>query len=148
MRTVVITGASGNLGKAVAQVFAKDKLVLMDVKSGVNLLEMESIQAALKQGEPVTQSLAGRLGRPCQSPPPTDTAATGSANHRTRRAIAEMVIAPEIIRPELSGRPNAQPRGRRGANRSSCGCSVPACPARGTPATPVDRDSTVGYRPR
>src|SRR6185295_19247310 len=38
MRTVVITGAGGNLGRAVASAFAGENLVLLDVKSGVDLL--------------------------------------------------------------------------------------------------------------
>ena len=49
MRTVVITGASGNLGRAVANAFAGDQLVLLDVKSGVDLLDQESVNAAVKK---------------------------------------------------------------------------------------------------
>ena len=33
MRTVVITGASGNLGRAVADAFASENVVLLDVRS-------------------------------------------------------------------------------------------------------------------
>jgi NAD(P)-dependent dehydrogenase (short-subunit alcohol dehydrogenase family) len=68
MRTVVITGASGNLGRAVADAFAGHKLVLLDVKSGVDLLDQESVNAAVKKLEriDVLCNLAGgfRMGSP------------------------------------------------------------------------------------
>jgi NAD(P)-dependent dehydrogenase (short-subunit alcohol dehydrogenase family) len=61
MRTVMLTGAAGNLGHAVAEAFAKagDALVLLDLKKGdiqasdrrvfiaTNLLEPQSVQAAV-----------------------------------------------------------------------------------------------------
>jgi NAD(P)-dependent dehydrogenase (short-subunit alcohol dehydrogenase family) len=40
MRTVMLTGAAGNLGRAVANAFAQDNLVLLDLKRG-NLQESE-----------------------------------------------------------------------------------------------------------
>jgi NAD(P)-dependent dehydrogenase (short-subunit alcohol dehydrogenase family) len=61
MRTVVITGAAGNLGRAVAGAFPEDRLVLLDVKRGavkdgehqrfiaVDLLDPNSVQAAVQQ---------------------------------------------------------------------------------------------------
>jgi NAD(P)-dependent dehydrogenase (short-subunit alcohol dehydrogenase family) len=61
MRTVIITGAAGNLGRAVAGAFAADELVLLDVKRGdlqdtdrqrfiaVDLLDAKSVQAAVDQ---------------------------------------------------------------------------------------------------
>jgi NAD(P)-dependent dehydrogenase (short-subunit alcohol dehydrogenase family) len=62
-RTVVITGASGNLGRAVAQAFGDQgaSLVLLDVKRGslqegesgmfleTNLFDAESVQGAIKK---------------------------------------------------------------------------------------------------
>ena len=61
MRTVVLTGAAGNLGRAVASAFAQagDNLVLLDLKPGAlpdgerqlyiatNLLDAPSVQAAV-----------------------------------------------------------------------------------------------------
>jgi NAD(P)-dependent dehydrogenase (short-subunit alcohol dehydrogenase family) len=69
-RTVIVTGASGNLGRAVAQAFADlgANLVLLDLKRGdlqeterqmvleANLLEQESVRAA-------TESAMRRFGR-------------------------------------------------------------------------------------
>jgi NAD(P)-dependent dehydrogenase (short-subunit alcohol dehydrogenase family) len=61
VRTVVITGAAGNLGRAVAKAFDRDNLVLLDVKRGdlqdnerqrfiaVDLLDAKSVQAALAE---------------------------------------------------------------------------------------------------
>jgi NAD(P)-dependent dehydrogenase (short-subunit alcohol dehydrogenase family) len=63
MRTVVLTGAAGNLGRAVAAAFAAagDNLVLLDLKRGAlqdgdrqlfiatDLLEAQSVQAAVDQ---------------------------------------------------------------------------------------------------
>jgi NAD(P)-dependent dehydrogenase (short-subunit alcohol dehydrogenase family) len=61
MRTVLITGAAGNLGSAVARAFAADNVVLLDVKRGalqdserqrfiaVDLLDARSVQAAVEQ---------------------------------------------------------------------------------------------------
>jgi len=63
MRTVMLTGAAGNLGRAVADAFAKagDALVLLDLKRGdlqegerrlvveTNLLDEASVQAAVDQ---------------------------------------------------------------------------------------------------
>ncbi len=50
MRTVVITGAAGNLGRAVADAFRElgDNLVLLDVKTGTDLLDPRSVQAAIR----------------------------------------------------------------------------------------------------
>ena len=59
MRTVMLTGAAGNLGRAVASAFAEDNLVLLDLKRGAlqdsdrqifietNLLDAGSVQAAV-----------------------------------------------------------------------------------------------------
>ena len=63
MRTVMLTGAAGNLGRAVADAFATagDALVLVDLKKqnieenekrmfvATNLLEPQSVQAAVDQ---------------------------------------------------------------------------------------------------
>ena len=46
---VFITGAAGNLGRAVADAFRElgDKLVLLDAKTGTDLLDEKSVQAAV-----------------------------------------------------------------------------------------------------
>ena len=63
MRTVMLTGAAGNLGRAVARAFAEvgDNLVLLDLKPGAlqtndrqlyvaaNLLDAQSVQSAVDQ---------------------------------------------------------------------------------------------------
>jgi NAD(P)-dependent dehydrogenase (short-subunit alcohol dehydrogenase family) len=96
MRTVVITGASGNLGKAVAQAFARDKLVLMDVKSGVNLLDPQSIQAALKGIERVDVlcNIAGgfRMGSPVHETSDKDWNFLMDLNARTVVNMARAVV--------------------------------------------------------
>ena len=96
MRTVVITGASGNLGKAVAQAFARDKLVPLDVKSGVNLLDMESIRAALKDLERVDVlcNIAGgfRMGTPVHETSDKDWNFLMDLNARTVINMARVVV--------------------------------------------------------
>ena len=96
MRTVVITGASGNLGKAVAQAFGKDKLVPMDVKSGVNLLDLASIQAALKNVERVDVlcNIAGgfRMGSPVHETSDKDWNFLMDLNARTVVNMARVVV--------------------------------------------------------
>ena len=59
MRTVMLTGAAGNLGRAVASAFAQDNLVLIDLKRGnlqdsgrqlvleTDLLDAKSVQTAV-----------------------------------------------------------------------------------------------------
>jgi NAD(P)-dependent dehydrogenase (short-subunit alcohol dehydrogenase family) len=70
MRTVVITGAAGNLGRVVADAFreAGDKLVLLDAKTGTDLLDPKSIQAAVEKAGriDVLCNIAGgfRMGSP------------------------------------------------------------------------------------
>lgn len=96
MRTVVITGASGNLGKAVAQAFARDKLVPLDVKSGVNLLDMESIRAALKSVERVDVlcNIAGgfRMGTPVHETSDKDWSFLMDLNARTVLNMSRVVV--------------------------------------------------------
>ncbi|HWI39775.1 MAG TPA: SDR family oxidoreductase [Burkholderiales bacterium] len=96
MRTVVITGASGNLGKAVAQAFARDKLVPLDVKSGVNLLDMESIRAALKSVERVDVlcNIAGgfRMGTPVHETSDKDWSFLMDLNARTVINMSRVVV--------------------------------------------------------
>jgi NAD(P)-dependent dehydrogenase (short-subunit alcohol dehydrogenase family) len=70
MRTVVITGAAGNLGRAVADAFRElgDNLVLLDVRTGTDLMDPKSVQAAIRQCEriDVLCNIAGgfRMGAP------------------------------------------------------------------------------------
>lgn len=96
MRTVVITGASGNLGKAVAQAFAKDKLVRLDVKSGVNLLDLASIQAALKSVDRVDVlcNIAGgfRMGSAVHETSDKDWNFLMDLNARTVVNMARVVV--------------------------------------------------------
>jgi NAD(P)-dependent dehydrogenase (short-subunit alcohol dehydrogenase family) len=96
MRSVVITGASGNLGKAVAQAFAKDRLLLLDVKSGVNLLDPQSIQAALKSVERVDVlcNIAGgfRMGTPVHETSDKDWNFLMDLNARTVMNMARAVV--------------------------------------------------------
>lgn len=76
----MLTGAAGNLGRAVASAFAGDQLVLLDVKRGalqdterqrfiaVDLLDPQSVQAAVQQCKriDVLCNIAGgfRMGSP------------------------------------------------------------------------------------
>ena len=96
MRTVVITGASGNLGKAVAKAFAKDKLVSLDVKGGVNLLDMESIRVALKNVERVDVlcNIAGgfRMGTPVHETSDKDWNFLMDLNARTVINMSRVVV--------------------------------------------------------
>jgi NAD(P)-dependent dehydrogenase (short-subunit alcohol dehydrogenase family) len=70
MRTVVITGAAGNLGRAVADAFRElgDNLVLLDVRTGTDLMDPKSVQAAIRQCKriDVLCNIAGgfRMGSP------------------------------------------------------------------------------------
>ena len=62
MRTVMLTGAAGNLGRAVAAAFGDANLVLLDLKRGdlkdsdrqmfveTDLLNAQSVQAAVEKG--------------------------------------------------------------------------------------------------
>ena len=45
MRTVMLTGAAGNLGRAVADAFRElgDNLVLLDVKTGTDLMDPKTV---------------------------------------------------------------------------------------------------------
>ena len=96
MRTVIITGASGNLGRAVAGAFSRDKLVLMDVKTGVNLLDPESIRAALKGVERVDVlcNIAGgfRMGTPVHETSDKDWNFLMDLNARTVINTARAVV--------------------------------------------------------
>ena len=96
MRTVVITGASGNLGRAVAGAFSKDKLVLMDVKTGVNLLDLQSIQATLKGVDRVDVlcNIAGgfRMGTPVHETTDKDWSFLMDLNARTVVNMARAVV--------------------------------------------------------
>src|SRR4030095_16850795 len=89
-RTVVLTGASGNLGRAVAAAFADANLVLLDVKSPgesakqifiqTNLIDPQSVQAAADKTlqrfgrVDVLCNLAGgfRMGAPLHETSPQD----------------------------------------------------------------------------
>ena len=96
MRTVVITGASGNLGRAVANAFAKDKLVLLDVKSGVDLLDPKSVQAAVSKLDriDVLCNIAGgfRMGTPVHETSDKDWNFLMDLNARTVLNMSRAVV--------------------------------------------------------
>jgi NAD(P)-dependent dehydrogenase (short-subunit alcohol dehydrogenase family) len=96
MRTVVITGASGNLGNAVANAFAGDKLVLLDRKTGVDLLDAKSVQAALEKLERVDVlcNIAGgfRMGSPVHETSDKDWNFLFDLNARTVLNMARAVV--------------------------------------------------------
>ena len=100
-RTVVLTGASGNLGRAVATAFASDgaNVVLLDLKSPAtkqtfiqtDLLDAQSVQAAAEQTVQrfgrvdVLCNLAGgfRMGAPVHETSPQDWDFLFNLNART-----------------------------------------------------------------
>src|SRR3954468_4682962 len=110
MRTVVITGASGNLGGAVARAFAErgDKLVLLDLKRGnlqdtgrqtfiaANLLDAQSVHAALEKLERVDVlcNIAGgfRMGSPVHETSDKDWNFLMDLNARTVLNMARAVV--------------------------------------------------------
>ena len=109
MRTVVITGASGNLGRAVADAFASDNVVLLDLKPPTtknrfiqtDLLDEQSVQAAAAQiGRiDVLCNLAGgfRMGPPVHETSDRDWDFLFSLNARTVMNTAKAVV-PGMIR--------------------------------------------------
>jgi NAD(P)-dependent dehydrogenase (short-subunit alcohol dehydrogenase family) len=110
MRTVVITGASGNLGGAVARAFAErgDKLILLDLKRGnlqdterqtfiaANLLDAQSVHAALEKLERVDVlcNIAGgfRMGSPVHETSDKDWNFLMDLNARTVVNMARAVV--------------------------------------------------------
>jgi NAD(P)-dependent dehydrogenase (short-subunit alcohol dehydrogenase family) len=96
MRTVVITGAGGNLGRAVASAFSGENLVLLDVKSGVDLLDAESVKAALKKLERVDVlcNIAGgfRMGSPVHETSDKDWSFLMDLNARTVINMSRAVV--------------------------------------------------------
>jgi NAD(P)-dependent dehydrogenase (short-subunit alcohol dehydrogenase family) len=110
MRTVVVTGASGNLGRAVAGAFAErgDRLVLLDLKRGdlhdterqtfvaANLLDTQSVQAALENLEriDVLCNIAGgfRMGSPVHETSEKDWNFLMDLNARTVMNMARAVV--------------------------------------------------------
>jgi NAD(P)-dependent dehydrogenase (short-subunit alcohol dehydrogenase family) len=104
MRTVVITGASGNLGRAVADAFAEDNLVLLDLKRGdlkgnfveTNLLDAQSVEAAVRKLEriDVLCNLAGgfRMGSAVHETSDKDWNFLMDLNARTVLNMARAVV--------------------------------------------------------
>lgn len=108
MRTVVLTGASGNLGQAVAAAFAGENVVLLDVRppkgEGVfiqtDLLDSKSVQAAADQIRArfgridVLCNLAGgfRMGAPVHETSDTDWDFLFNLNARTVLNSAKAVV--------------------------------------------------------
>ena len=108
MRTVVITGAAGNLGRALASAFSGDSLVLLDVKRGslkdverqrfiaVDLLDPNSVQAAVRQCEriDVLCNIAGgfRMGSPVHETSDKDWNFLMDLNARTVLNMSRAVV--------------------------------------------------------
>ena len=104
MRTVVITGASGNLGRAVADAFGADNVVLLDVRSPAtrqrfiqtDLLDPKSVQAAADQigRVDVLCNLAGgfRMGAPVHETSDKDWDFLFNLNARTVLNTARAIV--------------------------------------------------------
>jgi NAD(P)-dependent dehydrogenase (short-subunit alcohol dehydrogenase family) len=98
MRTVLVTGAAGNLGRAVADAFAElgDKLVPLDVKTGTDLLDPQSVQAAVdKAGRvDVLCNLAGgfRMGSAVHETSEKDWSFLFDLNVRTMVNMSRAVV--------------------------------------------------------
>jgi len=113
VRTVLITGAAGNLGRAVASAFADDELVLLDMKRGnlqdtdrqrfvaVDLLDTKSVQAAVDQCKriDVLCNIAGgfRMGSPVHETSDKDWNFLMDLNARTVLNICREVV-PRMIK--------------------------------------------------
>jgi NAD(P)-dependent dehydrogenase (short-subunit alcohol dehydrogenase family) len=96
MRTVIITGASGNLGRAVAHAFAKDKVVPLDRHAGVDLLDAKSVQAVVEKLDRVDVlcNIAGgfRMGTPVHETSDKDWNFLMDLNARTVITMARAVV--------------------------------------------------------
>src|SRR4051794_37534485 len=112
MRTVVLTGAAGNLGRAVAAAFAEDNLVLLDLKRGTlqdsareifiaaDLLDAKSVQAAVDQAVQrfkridVLCNIAGgfRMGSPVHETSDKDWDFMLNVNARTVLNMSRAVV--------------------------------------------------------
>ena len=108
MRTVVITGAAGNLGRARASAFSGDSLGVLDVKRGslkdverqrfiaVDLLDPNSVQAAVRQCEriDVLCNIAGgfRMGSPVHETSDKDWNFLMDLNARTVLNMSRAVV--------------------------------------------------------
>ena len=113
MRTVVITGGTGNLGRAVASAFREDDVVLLDLRRGtvqdserqrfiaVDLLDAKSVQAAVDQCKriDVLCNLAGgfRMGSPVHETSDKDWSFLMDLNARTVLNICREVV-PRMLR--------------------------------------------------
>ena len=113
MRTVVITGGTGNLGRAVANAFREDDVVLLDLRRGtvqdserqrfiaVDLLDAKSVQAAVDQCKriDVLCNLAGgfRMGSPVHETSDKDWSFLMDLNARTVLNICREVV-PRMLR--------------------------------------------------
>ena len=114
MRTVMLTGAAGNLGRALARAFAEvgDNLVLLDLKPGAlqsndrqlyvatNLLDAQSVQSAVEQAVQrfkridVLCNIAGgfRMGSPVHETSDKDWSFLLDINARTLLNMSRAVV--------------------------------------------------------
>ena len=112
MRTVMLTGAAGNLGSAVAAAFADANLVLLDLKRGslqeserqmfiaADLLDPKSVQAAVDQALArfrsidVLCNIAGgfRMGSPVHDTTDKDWDSMFNVNARTVLNMSRAVV--------------------------------------------------------
>jgi len=112
MRTVMLTGAAGNLGRAVAAAFGDAKLVLLDLKRGnlqesdrqmfiaADLLDAKSVQAAVDQAVQrfkridVLCNIAGgfRMGSPVHETADKDWDFMLNVNARTVLNMSRAVV--------------------------------------------------------
>jgi NAD(P)-dependent dehydrogenase (short-subunit alcohol dehydrogenase family) len=98
MRTVVVTGAAGNLGRAVADAFRElgDNVVSLDAKTGTDLLDAKSVQAAVdKAGRiDVLCNIAGgfRMGSPVHQTSDKDWDFLFDLNARTVLNMCRAVV--------------------------------------------------------
>jgi NAD(P)-dependent dehydrogenase (short-subunit alcohol dehydrogenase family) len=113
MRTVMITGAAGNLGRAVADAFKGDALVLLDLKGSnlgdgfiaTDLLDPKSVQAAVDQALArfkridVLCNIAGgfRMGSPVHETTDKDWGFLMDINARTVLNASRAVV-PAMLR--------------------------------------------------